>query len=221
MKTNNNKLKTVCSFYSTVIPWRFDIKYFLVDHVNTDIGNSLSDDDDDNNDTEPVSSENVAGAEKPLKRAASPVLNQNTTSLSPSILKRIEEERRQREKVEEWKNFMSKKLDKAEKSDFDIHYYGEQIMNQISENENKKFKDVVSDKNAAEVSRYFMATLQLACTENVKLINSSAGCIANDCFEVKLLSRECYHKNLANYMAPSEETFNKRLAKVRAHSYKR
>lgn len=136
-------------------------------------------------------------------------------------MKKIEEERRQREKVEEWKNFMYKKLDRAEKSDFDIHYYGEQIMNQISQSENTKFKAVVGDKDAAEVSRYFMAVLQLACTENVKIINPSVGCIVNDSLEVKLLSRECYHKNLANYMAPSEETFDERLAKVRAHSSKR
>lgn len=137
-------------------------------------------------------------------------------------MRRIEEERKEREKVEEWRNFITEKLEKShQKSDFDIHYYGGQIMDKISETENKKFNDVVSGKNASEVSKYFLAVLQLACTENVQIINPSAGCIANNFVELKLLSRECYHENLANYMAPSEESFGKRLAKARSLSNRR
>lgn len=139
-------------------------------------------------------------------------------AVSETVLKRLEEEKKQREKVEEWKSYMSKKLDKLnEKSDFDIHHYGSQIMDNLSKDENKKFSDVIQGKSGSEVCRYFLATLQLACTENVEIVNPSSGCIANDTLQLKLLTRERYHENLTNYMAPSEEHFGETLAKAKRH----
>lgn len=124
--------------------------------------------------------------------------------------------------VEEWKIFMSKKLENAnEKSDFNIHYYGGQIMDSINQNASRKFKDVVQGKNAPEITKYFMAVLHLATTGNVEIIKPSGACLVNDSLQLKLLSRECYHDNLASFTAPSVETFGKRLAKVRALSSSR
>lgn len=157
---------------------------------------------------------NNVDAEQPVTSTPNPP----SAVISQSIIKRLEEEKKQREKVEEWKNFITGKLDKLnEKSDFDIHYYGSQVMDNMSMDENKKFTDVVQGKSGSEVCRYFLAVLQLACTENVEIVNPSSGSIANDSLQLKLLSRECYHENLANYMAPSEENLGERLAKVRKH----
>lgn len=101
-------------------------------------------------------------------------------------------------------------------SDFDIHAYGTKIIDSFEIEKSKKFKDLVGGKNAGEVSRYFLATLQLANTYNVEIIQPAEGTTASDTLQLKLLSKERYHEFLENYMAPSEETFQERLAKVQA-----
>lgn len=164
--------------------------------------------DDIAEDTEEVNN-NEEVAEKPPNQPPPVVLSQ-------SILKRLNDEKKQREKVDEWKQFMGKKLRGAkDKADFDIHYYGSQIMDSLSEGEKKKFGDVMQGKSSAEVCRYFLATLQLANTENVDIVNPSEGQLADDTLELKLLSKERYHENLRSFMAPSEESYQERLTRAR------
>lgn len=141
-----------------------------------------------------------------------------TAIISQSLMRRIEAERTQRERVNEWKAFIGDKLSKADKrADFDIHEYGSQIIDSIPESGNRKFKDVVAGKSAAEVSRYFLATLQLANTYNVEIKQPCEGRMATDTLELKLLSRERYHESLDDYVAPSEESFQERLVRAQTH----
>lgn len=135
--------------------------------------------------------------------------------ITKNVMKRIEKERKEREKLEEWKSFITNKVGKqVQHNDFNIHHYGTQILEKISEGHKTSFKEIVHEKNASEVSKYFLTILQLASTHNIEITNSSKGQLGNDSLEVRLLSRECYHENLESYMAPSEESFNARLAKA-------
>lgn len=182
---------------------------------------SVSENDMDTSDDPPPTQEvNNNNKEKETTTTETTSPPPPPTILNHSILKRLEEEKKQREKVDEWKQFITKKLDKLhEKADFDIHHYGSQIMDNLVEGEKKQFAQLVHGKKSAEVCRLFLATLQLACTENVEIVNhtQSGESISNETLELKLLSRECYHENLGSYMAPSEESFDERLQRARRH----
>lgn len=146
----------------------------------------------------------------------SAVTKQNISAPDDTV-QRIKENQDSQKRIEEWKTFISNKLEHMEQhSDFDIHAYGTKIIESLEVKDSKKFKDIVQGKNAGEVSRYFLATLQLANTYNVEIIQHSDGTIANDTLQLKLLSKERYHESLEDYMAPSEETFQERLARAQA-----
>lgn len=73
--------------------------------------------------------------------------------------------------------------------------------------------------SSAEVTRYFISTLQLANTNNIELCGVKPGEISNDTLEIKLLNRTRYHELLSNYQAPSKELFRERLKRLRNESY--
>lgn len=68
---------------------------------------------------------------------------------------------------------------------------------------------------SAEVTRYFISSLQLANTNNIELCGVKSGEISNDTFEIKLLNRDRYHEHLNDYQAPSKETLRERLDRLR------
>merc|ERR1719348_719820 len=80
-------------------------------------------------------------------------------------------------RVAKWHDMIGPRLDKVEqRKAFDVHAYGTHVLNSFndtlgknSENNPVDFVDVVSGKRAEEVARYFLSTLMLANTENVKI----------------------------------------------------
>lgn len=133
------------------------------------------------------------------------------------ILRKLREDQESQKRIKEWKTFISNKLNQLEQhSDFDIHAYGTKIIDSFEAQEDKKFRDIVGGKTPGEVSRYFLATLQLANTYNVEILQPSEGKLASDTLKLKLLSKERYHESLEDFMAPSEETFHERLARAQA-----
>lgn len=179
---------------------------------------SVSENDMDISDDPPPPTQEVNNNKENTSTEAPPPPPPPPAILNHSLVKRLEEEKKQREKVEEWRKFITQKLDNLQaRTDFDIHEYGSQIMDNLVEGETKKFAQIVKSKKSAEVCRLFLATLQLACTENVAIINPShnGGSITNEDLELQLISRECYHENLGSYMAPSEETFEERMQRAR------
>ncbi|XP_018325403.1 uncharacterized protein LOC108737186 isoform X2 [Agrilus planipennis] len=124
----------------------------------------------------------------------------------------IEQFSRRKAALLDWKCFMQPKIDAAsQKPDFDIHEYGTYIMDAIPLGESRNFNHVIKDKPASEVSRLFLATLQLANTNNVELENVPKGQLANGKMCIKLLSRERYHEQLEEYVAPSEKSYGNKF----------
>jgi archaellin len=122
-----------------------------------------------------------------------------------------------RNNVRQWRSFILPKLKTMEnKSDFDIHEYGSKIIGPSQIGEEKHFKDIIKGENAAEVARYFIATLQLANTYNVEITGAVSGQLANDTFQIKTLDKTRHHELLEEYQAPSEETFRERLERAQA-----
>lgn len=121
--------------------------------------------------------------------------------------------------VKDWRRFITPILKSMEaKADFDIHEYGSRILDSSDIGQTRHFKDIVSGKSSAEVSRYFIATLQLANTLNVEIRGATPGVKANDSFALITKDKTRYHEALEDYQAPSEETFQERLSKVNAYS---
>lgn len=147
-------------------------------------------------------------------RPSRPVVEEN---IIENVLQRIKENQDSQKRVKEWKSFIDSKLERVEQqSDFDIHEYGTKIIDDMRLQETKKFRDIVQGRNPGEVAKYFLATLQLANTYNVDIIQPCEGALASDTLELKLLSKERHHESLEDFMAPSEETFQERLARVQA-----
>ncbi|KAJ3666696.1 hypothetical protein Zmor_002130 [Zophobas morio] len=146
-----------------------------------------------------------------------------TTPRNVSTLSDMDFEQQEgyRKNVREWRSFIIPKLKTLEnRADFDIHEYGARIIEPSEIGEQRYFKDIVKGKNAAEVARYFIATLQLANTYNVEITGAIPGGVANDNFQIKTLDKTKHHELLEEYQAPSEETFRERLQRVRAMSAK-
>ncbi|XP_076251033.1 uncharacterized protein LOC143190551 isoform X3 [Rhynchophorus ferrugineus] len=129
---------------------------------------------------------------------------------------RNEEEREKaRERVAQWKDYITPKLKRLNENDFDIHEYGSKIIDNMAENETRNFGDLVNGKSSAEVVRYFISTLQLANTMNVEICGAKQGEISNDTFHIKLLSKERHHEHIQEYQAPSIENLKQKLEKVK------
>lgn len=69
--------------------------------------------------------------------------------------------------------------------------------------------------SSAEVTRYFISSLQLANTNNIEICGVKSGALSNDTFEIKLLNRDRYHEHLNDYQAPSTESLRERLDRLR------
>merc|ERR1712142_705893 len=117
-------------------------------------------------------------------------------------------------RVAKWHDMIGPRLDKVEqRKAFDVHAYGTHVLNSFndtlgknSENNPVDFVDVVSGKRAEEVARYFLSTLMLANTENVK-IGTKVGTdpmLGMDNVQLTLLSRTRHHEQLAEFEAASQ-----------------
>ncbi|EEZ98859.1 hypothetical protein TcasGA2_TC004469 [Tribolium castaneum] len=159
----------------------------------------------------------------PLSPIPEPHVPEEIPQVHPSTSRNIpmvcdlDEEEMSRRNVREWRSGILPKLKKLEnKSDFNIHEYGSKIMEPLEVGEQQRFGDLVQGKSAAEVTRFFVATLQLANTLNVEISGAKPGEVSNDTFQIKVLDKSRHHEMLEEYQAPSEETFTERLERAKA-----
>lgn len=191
---------------------RFDVISHILNFLGCPFTSTLveSDDDDDAADH----------AESTPFDSAVTASTQSNSCMEPSITSdsMLSLQKTQRSNLNTWKSFIENKLQQGEhKADFDIHEYGTEIIDKVSNVGAMKFKDIVLGKTSAQVSRYFIASLQLANTYNIELSKPPMG-LANDHLQFKFLSRDRYHESLDDYQAPSEESFRKKFAQAQATS---
>ncbi|KAJ9575267.1 hypothetical protein L9F63_025782, partial [Diploptera punctata] len=112
------------------------------------------------------------------------------------------------ERVKEWERYIRPRLKQAdERGHFDIHSVGSQILESFADSTSGtvlEFHQFMEDKPRVDVARYFLATLQLANTNNVEIQESKPGHLAMDCMQLKLVSSVRHHEILEDYEAPSE-----------------
>eukprot|EP01018_Ginkgo_biloba_P027960 Gb_06953 [translate_table: standard] len=135
--------------------------------------------------------------------------------LADALLHSIAESEQQTElasRVSTWKQKIEKNLEEQDSHPpFDIHVYGERVLNQLMLNGNrglKSFAEIVEDQEKHEVARTFSALLQLVNNGNVALEKGISGsqsfCFtAEKPFFVKLLSSNKRHQEMLSYKAPS------------------
>jgi len=118
-------------------------------------------------------------------------------------------------RVAKWHEMIGPRLDKVEqRKAFDVHAYGSHVLNTFpatgTSSSNKPgpvdFVDVVRGQRGEEVARFFLSTLMLANTENVK-ISTKAGTdpqLGMDNVQLTLLSHTRHHEQLAEFEAASQ-----------------
>ncbi|XP_025414197.1 condensin-2 complex subunit H2-like isoform X2 [Sipha flava] len=99
-------------------------------------------------------------------------------------------------RVQQWHENLRPILEEEEKrTEFDIHEYGTRLLNCFkSIGEQKTFKELielVGGSAQVEVSRYFLSTLMMTNTYNLKLTKSSDGEMI-----IELLKKERHHEEL-------------------------
>lgn len=118
-------------------------------------------------------------------------------------------------RVQQWEDRITPILTREEKfAFFDINQYGKFVLDKldtIQKNETEKkekvttFAQVMEDRQINEVSRYFLATLQLANNYNIEVTSKGPGEEGMDSMALKLISMKQHHENMAEYRAPSVE----------------
>ncbi|XP_044258372.1 uncharacterized protein LOC123007251 [Tribolium madens] len=177
--------------------------------------------DQETSDTEDISID--PSLPPPLSPIPEPQVPKETPDFLPStsndipIAFDLDQEEISRRNVREWRSSIVPILKNLEnKSDFNIHEYGSKIMDPLEVGEQQLFRDIVQGKNATEVTRFFVATLQLANTLNIEITGAKPGKLSNDTFQIKVLNKDRLHEMLEEYQAPSEETFTERLERAKA-----
>ncbi|XP_041471941.1 condensin-2 complex subunit H2-like isoform X2 [Lytechinus variegatus] len=115
-------------------------------------------------------------------------------------------------RVQQWEDRITPVLAREEKfAYFDINEYGKFVLERLdnvqkaSQKKEKvmTFAEVMEDRQIHEVSRYFLATLQLANNYNVEVSSKGPGQEGMDTMALKLLNMKQHHENMAEYRAPS------------------
>eukprot|EP00057_Strongylocentrotus_purpuratus_P021421 XP_011675895.1 PREDICTED: condensin-2 complex subunit H2 isoform X1 [Strongylocentrotus purpuratus] len=115
-------------------------------------------------------------------------------------------------RVQQWEDRITPVLAREEKfAYFDINQYGKFVLDRLDkvqkESQKKEkvttFCEVMEDRQIHEVSRYFLATLQLANNYNVEVTSKGPGDEGMDTMALKLLNMKQHHENMAEYRAPS------------------
>ncbi|XP_073990088.1 chromosome associated protein H2 isoform X2 [Rhodnius prolixus] len=103
-------------------------------------------------------------------------------------------------RVSEWHESIMPALEAAEsRSIFNVHEYGTKILDNFSDNDNKtvlKFDNLVKNQPKEEICRYLLSSLMLANTYNVDILKSDNRELANDCLQLRLLSKVRHHEVL-------------------------
>ncbi|XP_038047041.1 condensin-2 complex subunit H2-like [Patiria miniata] len=115
-------------------------------------------------------------------------------------------------RVQAWEDRISPILHREEKFGFfDIHEYGTIVLDRLEEVEKKEqktgqaipFSKLMEDRHAHDISRLFLATLQLANVYNVEIDSRGTDEDAMDTMSLKLLNKKRHNEELQEYRAPS------------------
>ncbi|KAJ8023589.1 Condensin-2 complex subunit H2 [Holothuria leucospilota] len=115
-------------------------------------------------------------------------------------------------RVQQWEDKLTPILKREEEQGFfDIHEYGTTVLSRLQKCTNKttdkvQFSKVVEDTEIYDISRMFLATLQLANNYNVEVSSAGPGETGMDTMKLKLLSTTRHHEEMAEYKAPSLKT---------------
>ncbi|MGH0140308.1 UNVERIFIED_CONTAM: hypothetical protein FKN15_030258 [Acipenser sinensis] len=112
-------------------------------------------------------------------------------------------------RVRDWEDKMGPQLtEQEERVAFDIHDYGDKIVDAFSQvGERRTFASIVKGKEAFEVCRYKLASLQLANDCTVKIDKKPGLYESIDSMELTLLSKRRAHERFQTYAAPSLTDF--------------
>ncbi|XP_041110747.1 condensin-2 complex subunit H2 [Polyodon spathula] len=112
-------------------------------------------------------------------------------------------------RVRDWEDKMGPQLtEQEERVAFDIHDYGDKIVDAFSQvGERRTFASIVRGKEAFEVCRYKLASLQLANDCTVKIDKKPGLYESIDSMELTLLSKQRAHERFQTYAAPSLTDF--------------
>lgn len=141
---------------------------------------------------------------------------ENLSPFESPINKQLEAIEKRQKHYLEWKKFIEGKLKQSGNQDFDIHEYETNIIETFPESKQMNFDVVLAGKSSSEVTKYFIASLQLANNYNIELSHDNSGVLCNGGIEMKLLSTDRHHEHLEEYQAPSEEVYASKLAQVQA-----
>ncbi|XP_048466271.1 condensin-2 complex subunit H2 isoform X2 [Rhincodon typus] len=108
-------------------------------------------------------------------------------------------------RVRDWEEKIGLRLEEQdERAPFDIHDYGVRIMDAFDcIRQRRSFASIVAGKEAFEVCRYMLATLQLAHDYTVDIWQKEGLYESVDTMELTLLSKLRAHERFRTYMAPS------------------
>ncbi|KAJ8261677.1 hypothetical protein GJAV_G00157050 [Gymnothorax javanicus] len=108
-------------------------------------------------------------------------------------------------RLKDWEEMIGPELAaQEEKPAFDIHDYGNKIMDAFSDvMERQTFASIVRGKDNHEVCRYMLASLQLANDYTVEIHKQEGLEEAIDTMELTLLSKQKAHERFKTYTAPS------------------
>ncbi|XP_041059056.1 condensin-2 complex subunit H2 [Carcharodon carcharias] len=108
-------------------------------------------------------------------------------------------------RVRDWEEKIGPRLEEQdERAAFDIHDYGVRIMDAFeSVRQRRSFASIVAGKEAFEVCRYMLATLQLANDYTVDIWQKDGLYESVDTMQLTLLSKLRAHDRFRTYMAPS------------------
>ncbi|XP_022089287.1 condensin-2 complex subunit H2-like isoform X2 [Acanthaster planci] len=115
-------------------------------------------------------------------------------------------------RVQAWEERINPILHREEKYGFfDIHEYGTIVLDKLEAVEHKEktgkravpFSKLMEDRQAHDISRLFLATLQLANNYNVEIGGPGLEEDGMDTMTLKLLSKKRHNEELQEYRAPS------------------
>ncbi|XP_060698759.1 condensin-2 complex subunit H2 [Hemiscyllium ocellatum] len=108
-------------------------------------------------------------------------------------------------RVRDWEEKIGPRLEEQdERAAFDIHDYGVRIMDAFDYiRQRRSFASIVAGKEAFEVCRYMLATLQLANDYTVDIWQKEGLFESVDTMELTLLTKIRAHERFRTYMAPS------------------
>lgn len=103
-------------------------------------------------------------------------------------------------RVRDWEERIVPVLSKEETHrPFDIHKYGEEIMASFKGKSNQTFKEMARGKEAFEICRLFLATLQLANNYNVQITADGVGEKAIDTMNLQLIKTTPGNQAIATF----------------------